>query len=150
MIDNAASLNAASATDSKICTMVGRVKNYEAILARNRIGRIAFAVEDRVSVLPVEYAFTGGWIYGQTTLTDQLRRLLRNRRVAFEVDEHNPLLEWQSVVVRGPLSLIDTPAGRDRDQEQREQLFRMRVIEISGRTSGPRRGRNRSAFPEAD
>lgn len=139
-----------------------RFNHCESILRRNNIGRIAFALQDRVSVLPVQYVYDDGWIYARTASGGTIRDLLRNRRVAFEVDEHTQLFDWQSVVVRGPLYLIDvgtSPAERstyakavgligrlvpaaptDSDPIPfRDQLFRIRAVEISGRDSGRRR-----------
>lgn len=162
MIDNAAALDS-HAKGGSPTAMIRRFKEYEAILGRNCMGRIAFAVGERVSVLPVQYVYTGGWIYGRTTVTPQIRRLLRNRRIAFEVDEHNSLLEWRSVVVRGPLYPIDAAmasagglyaravavirrllpgqrAASTSAEESNDQLFRIRVIEVSGRASEPERG----------
>ena len=78
----------------------------ESVLLRNNVGRIAFALHERVSVLPIHYVFQNGWIYGRTASAGKLREILRNRRIAFEVDEHNQLFDWRSVVVHGPFYLI--------------------------------------------
>jgi hypothetical protein len=129
MMDSAAVADRSSPSSDSVITL-GRFKEYEAILTRNSVGRIAFAVDDRVSLLPVQYVYTGGWIYGMTTVSAPLRDLLRNRRVLFEVDEHTPSLEWTSVTVRGPLHLIEVPTAVS-DQH----LFRIRILEISGRDS---------------
>ena len=140
-------------------TVLDRFNHCESILRRNNMGRIAFALQDRVSVLPVQYVYDDGWIYGRIASGGTIRDLLPNRRVAFEVDEHTQVFDWQSVVVRGPLYLIDvgtSPAERaiyvhavsllcglvpaaltDPDPVPfRDQLFRMRAMEISGRKSG--------------
>ena len=170
MTDNAAAINLYPGGESPL-TALGRLKEYEAILARHSVGRIAFALEERVSIIPVQYVYTGGWIYGRTTAIGQLRELLRDRRIAFEVDEHTPQLEWCSVVVRGPLYLIDAtsaptdrrvyaravslirrllPAARSASEPTpfREQLFRIRIVEISGRTSEPMHGKKSFALGE--
>jgi len=171
MMDNAAVLNAPPAGDDALFfTMLDRFKECEAILARNSVGRIAFALQDRVSIVPVHYVYESGWIYGRTAAVGKLRELLRNRRIAFEVDEHSPLAGWRSVVVRGPLYLIEPgtlPSNRsvytkavslirrvvpsaltDSDPVPfRDQLFRIRVVEISVR-SGPTGGKR--LFPRAE
>jgi nitroimidazol reductase NimA-like FMN-containing flavoprotein (pyridoxamine 5'-phosphate oxidase superfamily) len=141
MMNSAAVAERSSESSDSLITL-GRLKEFEAILTRNSMGRIAFAVDDRVSILPVQYVCTGGWIYGRTTATAQFRALLRNRRVVFEVDEHTPSLEWTSVAVRGPLHLIEA-STTDSDQH----LFRIRIVEISGRSSGPAAAKKR--FPVA-
>jgi uncharacterized protein len=159
MIDNAAVLNPLPAdVDAPLFAVVDQFEDHEEILARNTVGRLAFALQDRVSVLPVHYVYEDGWIYGRTSAGGKLREILRNRRIAFEVDEHTQVFEWRSVVVRGPLYLIDPgtlPADRriyakavslirrlvpsaltDSDPVPfRDQLFRIRAVEISGRSS---------------
>jgi osmotically-inducible protein OsmY len=132
--------------------------------------------------VPIHYVYSSGWIYGRTAGAGKLREILRNRRIAFEVDEHPQLFEWSSVVVRGPLYLIaqgNAPADRrlyskavalirklvpaaltDADPVPfRDQLFRIRAAEMSGRASGPTGGKNlpgsgwsvpESGDPEAD
>ena len=165
MIDNAAVLNHPQVDDNApLLAVIDRLNACEAILARNNVGRIAFALQDRVSVLPVHYVYESGWIYGRTAAGGKLRELLRNRRIAFEVDEHSQLFEWRSVVVRGPLYLIE-PGTLPSDRRTyakavslirrllptaltesdpvpfRDQLFRIRAVEISGRSSEPGGGR---------
>ena len=46
-------------------TVLERFNPCESILHRNNLGRIAFALQDRVTVLPVQYVYTDGWIYGR-------------------------------------------------------------------------------------
>lgn len=142
----------------------------ESLLARNSVGRIAFAVHDRVSILPIHYVFSGGWIYGRTTSATKLRQILRNRRIAFEVDEHSKLFEWQSVVVHGPLYVVQADSTQHTRSVYRtalsliqrlipdalttndpvpfrDQLFRIRAIDVSGRASAPSGGQRQ--FPDA-
>jgi nitroimidazol reductase NimA-like FMN-containing flavoprotein (pyridoxamine 5'-phosphate oxidase superfamily)/osmotically-inducible protein OsmY len=163
MMDNAAVLSPVIAGDAPLFAVLDRFDACEAILNGNSVGRIAFALQDRVSIVPVHYVYEGGWIYGRTAAGGKLREILRNRRVAFEVDEHSLLFEWRSVVVRGPLYLIEPGTTRsdqriyakavslirrlvpstltDSDPAPfRDQLFRIRVAEISGRTSEPTGG----------
>lgn len=151
-----------------ILKILDRLYDFEAILARNSVGRIAFALQDRVSVLPVHYVYDAGWIYGRTAADGKLREILRNRRIAFEVDEHTQLFDWHSVVVRGPFYLID-PSDREMYAKAlsvirrlvpdaltnsdpipfRDQLFRIRAVEISGRSSEPSGGKRIVPKPAA-
>ena len=135
----------------------------ESVLLHNNIGRIAFTVHDRVSIVPINYVFHSGWIYGRTSSSVKLRRILRNRRVAFEVDEQGELFEWKSVIVHGPLYVIQADTTQlarnvyrtavslmrrlvpDALTENdpvpfRDQLFRIRAIDVSGRASIPHGG----------
>lgn len=128
----------------------------EQLLKRNVVGRLASSLQDHVSIVPVHYVYDDGWIYGRTEAGGKLVPILRNRRVAFEVDEHQGMFSWQSVVIHGSLYLIDP----DRSEKEkaahetalrllrgilpttlsqadpvpfRNQFFRIQVYEMSGR-----------------
>jgi nitroimidazol reductase NimA-like FMN-containing flavoprotein (pyridoxamine 5'-phosphate oxidase superfamily)/osmotically-inducible protein OsmY len=170
MNDNAVALRpSAPRHDVPLFAELGR-EACEVILSRNSVGRIAFTLHDRVSIVPIHYVYSSGWIYGRTAAAGKLREILRNRRIAFEVDEHPQLFEWRSVVVRGPLYLIGggnsastrrvyakavalirklVPAAlTDADPVPfRDQLFRIHAAEISGRASGPTGGKG---LPRSD
>lgn len=131
-------------------------RRCEDLLRRNDVGRLAFTMQDRVGIVPVHYAYDEGWIYGRTEPEGKLVPILRNRRVAFEVDEIEGMFSWESVVVHGSLYLIEADAS---EQEKaaydkalrllrrilpttlgkadpvpfRDQLFRISVSEMSGR-----------------
>ncbi|SRR6266542_2845065 len=130
----------------------------EELLARNIVGRLAFALHDHVSIVPVNYVFEGGSIYGRTQPGGKLLDIVRNRRVAFEIDEPEGMFIWRSVIVQGSLYLIE-PDGNERDKADyfkalmilrrlipatmtdedpmpfRSQVFRIQPLEISGRVS---------------
>ena len=171
MLNNTAVLDPPSrALDAPLFSLLGK-KACEAILARNSVGRIAFSLHDSVRIVPIHYAYASGWIYGRTAAAGKLQRILRNRRVAFEIDEHTEPFRWRSVVASGPLYLIEpgtTPSDRRVHMKAvslirqlvpsaltssdpvpfRDQLFRIRVAEISGRESGPTGGRR--VFPKSE
>jgi nitroimidazol reductase NimA-like FMN-containing flavoprotein (pyridoxamine 5'-phosphate oxidase superfamily)/osmotically-inducible protein OsmY len=130
----------------------------EAILHRNVVGRLGFTLHDRVNITPVHFAYEEGCIYARTKPAGKLLPILRNRRVAFEVDEYEDLFNWNSVIVHGPLYLIEPESNEHGDVAYstalrllrqivpstladgdpvpfRNQLFRIQVSEISGRFS---------------
>ena len=128
----------------------------ERILQNHLVGRLAFTLHDRVNVLPVHYKYSGGWLYGRSAPGGKLLQILRNRWVAFEVDEQQGLFDWQSVVAHGALYIIEPQRS---NQERavydcaleilrelipetldigdpvpfRNQFFRIHVAELSGR-----------------
>jgi nitroimidazol reductase NimA-like FMN-containing flavoprotein (pyridoxamine 5'-phosphate oxidase superfamily) len=57
-------------------------------------------------------------LYGRTTHGTKLRTLAHNRWLAFEVDEVKALFDWQSVVVKGALYLLEAN-GSQSDAYQR-------------------------------
>jgi uncharacterized protein len=84
-------------------------RQCEALLARNMVGRIAFAHRGQVNIAPMLYVFVDGWLYARADAA--LRVAIRhNRWVAVEVAEVRNVSDWQSVVVRG--ACYSTTGGR--------------------------------------
>jgi nitroimidazol reductase NimA-like FMN-containing flavoprotein (pyridoxamine 5'-phosphate oxidase superfamily)/osmotically-inducible protein OsmY len=132
----------------------------EKLLARNRVGRIAFTNQGRVNILPIHYRYDDGWIYGRTQPGGKLLLILRNRRVAFEVDEHVDVFDWRSVVAHGTFYIIEQSDKKvyDRAVEllreivpatmsagdptpSRTHFFRINVAELTGRSATPTGGK---------
>lgn len=76
------------------------------------IGRIAFDVEGKVEIFPVNYGMDGAIIVFRTGPGTKLEKV-PNTEVAFEVDSWNPEtgVGW-SVVARGPAEEITLNPGR--------------------------------------
>ncbi len=127
----------------------------QALLVRNRVGRIAFSQLDRVDIEPIHYVYEAPWIFGRTSAGAKLLTLSYNSWCAFETDEVRGLWDWESVVVKGPFSPQNTPhATWDLDRAvaalrrllptaltvndptpQRDIVFAVHATEISGRSS---------------
>lgn len=95
-----------------------------AVLRRNHVGRMAFAFHSRVDIVPIHYVYSGGWVYGRTSLGPKLLKLKHNQWVAFEVDEIEGLFSWRSVVLHGGLYLLD-PDGPPRELAARRRAVRL-------------------------
>lgn len=85
----------------------------EALLARNNVGRIAYAFHDRVDIEPINYVYSAGWVYCRTSPGVKFDIMERHRWVAFEVDEVRGLFDWQSVVVRGATYVLKPDSPED-------------------------------------
>ena len=131
-----------------------------AVLARGRVGRLAFAFRNRVDIQPVHYVYDDGFLYGRTSQGAKLVLLAHNPWVAFEVDEMRATFDWDSVVVKGSFHVLD-PEGNTRDHltyqhaiallrtivphalregdptPWRDVVFRISVDEITGRRARP-------------
>ena len=132
-----------------------------AILARNHVGRLAHARQDRVDIEPLHYVYDEGWLYGRTSHGAKLESAgTRVRPVAFEVDEVEGLFSWRSVVVHGGFYTAEHGgAGNPGDEWSRgvellrtlvpgtftdadpaafrTVLFRMAVQDVTGRAAVP-------------
>jgi nitroimidazol reductase NimA-like FMN-containing flavoprotein (pyridoxamine 5'-phosphate oxidase superfamily) len=127
-----------------------------ALLSRNHVGRIAYSHHDRVDIEPTHYVYADGWIHGRTSLGSKLRTLAHNRWVAFEVDETEGLFDWQSVVVKGALYLLESDGpqsetyvkavetlrslsphalGEDDPAPERTFVFRIHADVVTGRSA---------------
>jgi nitroimidazol reductase NimA-like FMN-containing flavoprotein (pyridoxamine 5'-phosphate oxidase superfamily) len=128
------------------------------LLARNHVGRLAFAFRGSIDIVPIHYAYADGWIYARTSPGQKIAKLRHNRWVAFEVDEIHGMFMWASVVVHGALYLLDAEstisetweravailrdkfpgAFTDRDPVPfRTAIFRIHVDAVSGRRATP-------------
>src|SRR5688500_16024319 len=79
----------------------------QSLLARNRVGRIAFERGNRIDTVPIHYVFANGGLCGRTARGTRLARASENFSnawpAAFQVDEVDGLFDWRSVVVHGNL-----------------------------------------------
>ena len=81
------------------------------MLERHNVGRIAFAFHDRVDIQPIHYVFKDNWLYGRTGRGHKFGTVAHNPWCAFEVDEVRGLFDWDSVVVKGQIELLDPQNG---------------------------------------
>jgi uncharacterized protein len=98
-----------------------------AILARNHVGRIAYARDGRVDIEPLNYVYHDGWIYGRTSRGAKLAATAAEwAPVAFEVDEVEEFFRWRSVVVHGGFYTVvdDGDSVHDHDWWKGVQLLR--------------------------
>ena len=84
------------------------------VLARNRVGRLAYTRRGRMEVEPVLYACADGWVWARTTYGRDWAALgdggAHGSPVLFEVDEVEDGFRWRSVVVQGTLHPVEHPA----------------------------------------
>ena len=91
-------------------------EEIEAMLLRNRVGRLAFSIHDRVDIQPIHYVYEHGWLYGRTSEGNKLSTLKHNQWVAFEVDEITDIFDWRSLVIHGSFWIM-RPRGSPRAEE---------------------------------
>lgn len=147
-----------SATQTPTIREMSR-SEIDALLARNSVGRMAFARGNHIDIEPMHYVYANGWLYGRTSPGRKLDVAAREWwPVAFEVDEVEGVLRWRSAVVHGGFYTLD-PDGASWEREEaskaiellrgilpetfteldpvpgREILFRIAVQEVSGRVA---------------
>jgi nitroimidazol reductase NimA-like FMN-containing flavoprotein (pyridoxamine 5'-phosphate oxidase superfamily) len=131
--------------------------DIHSILGRNTVGRLAFCWNGRADIRPLHYVYSGGQLYGRTTVGAKFATtngLIGE--VAFEVDEVESMLRWKSVIVRGTFGILDADGveaeewknasrllrrvirdafGPDDPVPERDVLFRITIHEATGRAS---------------
>jgi nitroimidazol reductase NimA-like FMN-containing flavoprotein (pyridoxamine 5'-phosphate oxidase superfamily) len=127
----------------------------EEMLACHTVCRLAYSFHDRVDIEPIHYVYDAPWIFGRTSPGAKLLTLAQNRWCALEIDEVKSMVEWTSVVVKGPFAprerAMDSwdydravaafrrlqPAALTRDDPapHRDIVFGIHASEITGRSS---------------
>ncbi len=99
-----------------------------AVLRRNKYGRLAFTLHDRVDVEPIHYVLDGDWLYMRTSAGTKVSTLTRGPWVAFEVDEVRAPFDWVSVVAKGTVYFVSGVPGADDPREFRKALAILRRL----------------------
>lgn len=89
------------------------------VLATNVTGRIGYLDEGRVCIVPVSYAFSGGYLVMHSREGRKLRCMRKHPEVCFEVDEVLDQGNWRSVVIWGIYEEV---------MEARERYYAMKYL----------------------
>lgn len=107
------------------------------LLARNHVGRLAYAQGRRVEVQPVNYVYSDGWLYGRTSEGAKVEAIGRGWwPVAFEVDEVDDLFRWRSVVVHGGFYVIPAEGAEWERREHARAIELLRTLVPGTLTEG--------------
>ena len=89
-------------------------------LGRGGVGRVAFVVDGRPAIFPVNYALSGDCIYFLTAAGSKLAAAAENAVMAFEVDRIDAVEHggW-SVVVVGPSCIVP--------EQEADPLWRLKL-----------------------
>lgn len=132
----------------------------EAMLRRHNVGRLAFTDGRRVDVEPIGYVYDEGAIYGRAAPGTRMTALRGQPWVAFEVDEIRGHFDWESVVAKGTVYIVEPgqsmpmrehyekalrivrsvmpDALTDHDPAPtRTILFRLQIDDMEGRSARP-------------
>jgi len=102
--------------------------DIRAFLARNHLGRLAFASRGEVDIRPLHYAYSVGKIYGRTSPGAKFAGISElPARVAFEVDEVESVFRWTSVIARGRFHVLSAQ-GTDAEEWRMAAGLLRRVI----------------------
>ncbi len=109
------------------------------LLTSQVIGRIGCCFDNEVYVVPITYAYKGGYIYGHTTEGTKIEIMRSNPNVCFQVDAIQNLANWQSAIVWGNYEELEGEL-----REDSLQIFVNRVQPLmSSETNRPKYGLDR-------
>lgn len=98
------------------------------IMARNRVGRIAFKNGPSVDIEPTGYVARDSWLFLRSAYGAKLEALAHNPYVAFEVDEVKGPLDWASVVAHGTVYMLPADGAPIEQQEYQRAIEALREI----------------------
>ncbi len=125
-------------------------EEIEAVLRRNRIGRLGVSANDRPYVVPINYGYDGCYIFGFSGPGRKLDIMREQPLVSFLVDEIEGPTSWRCVVIEAVFEELtdeedrriaaqaitrNGPAlvARGLDASSPLTFFRLRLLEKSGR-----------------
>lgn len=84
-------------------TMVGLLSpgEIESLLLRHRMGRIAYSLDGRPVIVPMNYRYDGAAVYAVSGPGQKIDAMREQPRVSFEIDEVDAAGAWRSVVADG-------------------------------------------------
>ena len=86
------------------------------LIAAGKVGRLGCVVDGEPYVVPVNYLFDDGAIYGHSLLGRKIRALRARPRACLQVDQVESDLRWRSAIVFGRFEEI-------RHEPEREQVL---------------------------
>jgi len=98
------------------------------LLARNHVGRIAYSFHNVIDIEPIGYIYADGVIYMRTQPGSKLETLAHAPWVAFEVDEVRGPFDWQSVVARGTVYVLDNTGSQLSQASYRVAVQHLRTL----------------------
>lgn len=114
--------------------MLGELKNsqIEYLLYCQVVGRIGCYSGNEVYVVPITYAYDGGYIYGHTREGKKIDMMRKNPNVCFQIDVVDNMSNWRSVISWGKFEELKDPD--DREQAMHVLLDRINPI-MTGETT---------------
>jgi nitroimidazol reductase NimA-like FMN-containing flavoprotein (pyridoxamine 5'-phosphate oxidase superfamily) len=104
----------------------------ESLLRRQVVGRIGCHADGLVYVVPVNYVYDAGSIYGQTGQGMKVDMMRRNPSVCFEVDQVDDIGNWQSVIGWGTYEEL---SGKEASDVTNRLVARLMQMVATGRSA---------------
>lgn len=83
--------------------MLGKLNEteIERMLKEQVVGRIACHAKDDIYLVPINYVYRDGCVYGHSREGKKIRIMRENPHVCFEIDDIQSVFRWKSVIAKG-------------------------------------------------
>lgn len=83
--------------------MLGKLSETEVerLLKEQVVGRIACQSKGEIYLVPINYVYRDGCVYGHSGEGKKIRMMRENPNVCFEIDDIRSIFQWKSVIARG-------------------------------------------------
>lgn len=98
--------------------MLGKLNEQEVerLMKEQVVGRIACQSKGEIYLVPINYVYRDGCVYGHSGEGKKIRMMRENPKVCFEVDEIRSIFQWKSVIAKGTYEEIS-------DVEEKQQAM---------------------------
>ncbi|MES2427089.1 MAG: pyridoxamine 5'-phosphate oxidase family protein [Bacteroidota bacterium] len=112
--------------------MLGQLNEsqIENLLKEQVTGRIGCQSQGEIYIVPINYVYRNGYIYGHSAEGKKIRMMRENPNVCFEVDNIQTVFRWQSVIVNGTYEEIT-------DIEEKQQAMQGIIHRIMPLVNSP-------------
>ena len=112
--------------------MLGKLSGtqIEKLLQEQVTGRIACQADGEVYLVPINYVYRDGCIYGHSAEGKKIRMMRKNPSVCFEVDDIRSVFQWQTVIAKGIYEEIT-------DAEEKQQAMQGIIHRIMPLVTSP-------------
>jgi len=88
--------------------MLGKLtdKEMDVLLKEQLTGRIGCHADSTTYVVPINYVYKNGFIYGHSAAGKKIEMLRKNPQVCFQVDDIVNIMNWKSVIAWGTFEEI--------------------------------------------
>ncbi len=83
--------------------MLGKLNETEIdrLLKEQVVGRIACQSKGEIYLVPINYVYRDGCVYGHSGEGQKIRMMRENPHVCFEIDDIRSVFQWKSVIAKG-------------------------------------------------
>ena len=100
--------------------MLGDLNTYEIedLLERQVTGRIGCHADGKTYIVPINYVYKNGYVYGHSADGKKIEILRKNPQVCFQVDHIERIVKWKSVIAWGKYEEITDRAEMQKAMQE--------------------------------